>query len=149
LLVTALLTTVSDVRLRYTGMIITNVLSAYTGYGIFISLITPFVILTDSVKSRSEKLWKYGALLLTVASTLSFFIGYRFTTDSACSIPDPQPLRYVQLLAYYYNSPLGLPFLNPTAYVALVGLLATGAWTARRALAPTHRRQFVPLALLF
>jgi hypothetical protein len=149
LLLTALLTTVTDIRLRYPGLVITNVASIYTGYAVFVGLITPLIIVTDPATSRSETRWKSIALLLAFAGTASFFVGYRFAMASACPVPHSQPLEYVQLLALLYNSPFGLPFLNPTAYGVLVGLLALGAWTIQRSLRAQYRLQFVPLALLF
>jgi hypothetical protein len=94
--------------LRYAWVLITNFLLIYTGFGFFVGMITPILLVLDYMRGKRAKLPTataaafLTALLVALASLGSFFIGYRFDPAAGCfqpfSLPISGYLHYVNLM---------------------------------------------------
>ena len=97
--------TLPGVRARYAWILIINFLLIYTGFGLFVGLITPVLLVLDywihkhDIGGRGPTLI---ALAIAVGSLLSFFIGYKLDPAAACFKPFSEPLlqylQYVDLM---------------------------------------------------
>jgi hypothetical protein len=100
-------------RARYVWVLITNFLLIYTGFGLFVGLITPVLLVLDywirkPAGRRGPTLaGSLAALAIAMGSLLSFFIGYKLDPAAACFKPFSEPL--LQYLHY-----VGLMFVNFT-----------------------------------
>ncbi len=70
---------------RYAILVFTNFLLIYTGFGVFMGLITPFLLAVECRRNRQEGdvpalRWAAAALALSLLSAASFLIGYKFRT---------------------------------------------------------------------
>jgi hypothetical protein len=112
------------ILVRYAWILITNFLLIYTGFGFFIGVITPVLLVLDyyghkriAVDGPTAPVALAG-LLIAVGSLLSFFFGYKLEPAAACFKPFSEPLtgylHYVVLM-----------FVN-FAGVKGAGALATG-----------------------
>ncbi|HZS28413.1 MAG TPA: hypothetical protein VFB76_14375 [Candidatus Angelobacter sp.] len=121
------------VRVRYAWILITNFLLIYTGFGLFVGLITPVLLVLDyRINNRAGRpgpalAGSLAALLIAVASLLSFFIGYKLDPAAACFKPFSEPLlqylRYMDLMFVNFTGIKGLGI-----FPALLGGLLL-AWT--------------------
>ncbi|HEX7961659.1 MAG TPA: hypothetical protein VF493_17190 [Terriglobales bacterium] len=75
--------TIKSLPWRYVFVILTCFVTTYTGFGLFLGLITPVLLALDwYMNSRSS--WSLAALLASVVSFGSFFIGYKVAPAIAC-----------------------------------------------------------------
>lgn len=85
---------------RYSGLLLINFLMIYTGFGIFIGVITPILLVFEGVsqyrQGQTTGLWlAVGALIVAVFSAYSFTIGYTFhPAVEGFSFPHPQSWKY-------------------------------------------------------
>ncbi|MDT5156628.1 MAG: hypothetical protein QOC61_326 [Acidobacteriota bacterium] len=100
-------------RLKYALVLLFNFLLIFTGFGLFMGLITPVLLALECyraarrdeaarrVEGRRELLYTSLALVLSLASLAVFFaVGYEFNPAVACfRFPDPQPSYY-----FWYTS---------------------------------------------
>lgn len=109
-----------------------NILLVYTGFGLFMGLITPLLLGVQFYRRRSRT--TLISLAIAVVSIGSFFIDYRSEPAVGCFSPHLQnPIKYVLFVGFMFSS-----FVNvhPTAglvFVAMVvglGLLAFLSLTA-------------------
>src|SRR5262249_51476092 len=81
--------TVKPTLLRYGLLIGVNFLLIYTGFGLFMGFLTPILLgleLYNAVRQRqiASRGGLLIALLLSVASLCSFFVGYNFDAATTC-----------------------------------------------------------------
>jgi len=106
------------VRARYVWVLTANFLLIYTGFGLFVGLITPVLLVLDYwIYKRSRHrgptlVGSLAALVIAVGSLLSFFIGYKLDPAAACFKPFSEPL-----LQYLYY--VDLMFVNFTGIKGL------------------------------
>jgi len=100
---------------RYAWVLISNFLLIYTGFGFFVGVITPLLLVLDYVgqkRSGAAELKPSGfvlVLFLSVASLLSFFAGYRYDPAAPCFRPFSEPLvHYLQFVAVIFSNFIGL-----------------------------------------
>ena len=108
--------------LRYACVLLTNILLMYTGYGIFIGLLTPVVIALDYWQTRSAPI--AGALLISIASLASFFVGYRthhFSGANCLSLVPADPLLYAMFMSGMLGNAVGLK--GRVALLLFVGII--------------------------
>ncbi len=84
---------------RYACILVINFLSIYTGFGIFLGLITPVIIGSACMKwnTRSRRVFYLlvGFLFLSLLSLASFFVGWRLNPAVGCfQFPHPRPHEY-------------------------------------------------------
>lgn len=105
--------TLSRPLTRYAWILVTNFLLIYTGFGIFIGLITPLLLVLDYWRHKRTgvpgptAVVSLVAILIAVGSFFSFFIGYKFDPAAACFKPFSEPM--MQYVHY-----AGLMFVNFT-----------------------------------
>lgn len=87
-------------RLKYPLVLLLNLLLIYTGFGLFVGAITPTLLALECYRAarrgeRRELAHASLALLLSLASLGSFFVGYYFEPAVSCfRFPDPRPFNY-------------------------------------------------------
>lgn len=90
--------------IRYPLILFINFLSIYTGFGIFLGVLTPIMLLVDYWANAPEKrlptVYFISALLVCFASLVSFFVRYRFWPASQCfSLQLQSPMSYLAFMA--------------------------------------------------
>jgi hypothetical protein len=119
--------TCGHLPLRY-GLVLTiNFLTIYTGFGIFLGLLTPLLLAIDYwVNLRVTKkglIYFLAALLIALASFGSFFIGYKVQPAADCFVSQLQsPTDYAWYVALMFA-----PFFGARGIHALPTLLGTVA----------------------
>lgn len=92
--------TVRSDRWKYALVLLVNFLMTYTGFGLFIGLVTPLLLAAEIFRDRrgltsGQRMTRAGALLLSLASLASFFVGYKMTPAAACFTLRPaNPIYY-------------------------------------------------------
>jgi hypothetical protein len=91
----------------YPLVLLINFLAVYTGFGFFVGVLTPILLVVDhwvSVPERQmPRTYFRGALIISLASLCSFFIGYKLNADLDCFSPRPQsPGSYVAFAALMF-----------------------------------------------
>ncbi|TMB45862.1 MAG: hypothetical protein E6J55_03915 [Deltaproteobacteria bacterium] len=134
--------TLPGLYLRTAGLLALNALSVYTGFGILLGLITPFLIAIEAgrraVDGRECVPFLALCVVVAVATLAAFMVGYRYTTAVACfEFPHPRPWEYFPYAALMLSLPFG--WLGKTKISVLLGLgtlatlLALVVTAARRA----------------
>ena len=86
--------TIPSGRWKYICVLLANFLLIYTGYGVFVGLLTPAVIALDYCKTRQAA--SAAAFLISIASLVSFFIGYQsHHSGAACFSLSPRIRFYI------------------------------------------------------
>ena len=91
--------TMRDGPARYGAIIVLNFLLVYTGFGLFMGIVTPVLLALDvrrvmRASSRPAAV-PLAALGLALVSFASFFYGYYWSPAVSCFVfPDPRPLNY-------------------------------------------------------
>jgi hypothetical protein len=123
---------------KYICVLLVNFLLIYTGFGLFIGLITPALLVLDyyaNVRHLAPK-YKWGsaaALTFSIASFASFFVGYKFQPAVDCFSPAPEnPVMYPWFVAIMFANAAGLKILTLATLIGsialalfMVGLLIT------------------------
>jgi len=127
-------------RWKYTCVLLVNFLLIYTGFGIFIGVVTPALLALDYYTNIRHLAPKYqlgiaAALAISIASLASFFVNYKLdpTVDCFSAAPAPRnPVLYLWFVALMFANAADLKMstlATPIGLIALllfvVGLLAT------------------------
>jgi len=98
--------------LRYSGIVILNFLLVYTGYGIFVSIITLLLLAVACWQNRKERGAMIAPLAAFIASTLSlasFFYKYAFNPAADCfRFPYPNLAAYPWFIGLMFGRFLGI-----------------------------------------
>jgi hypothetical protein len=105
--------------LRYSAVLVLNFLCVYTGFGLFVGVITPALLAVDAYhahrKGRSRDLrLAVASLAISLLCGASFFVDYRFFNDSAFNFlvtAAPAPSwrdQHLQFTALLFSNFLGL-----------------------------------------
>lgn len=100
-------------KAKYAAIVVLNFVTLYTGFGIFIGLLTPVLLLVEYLRDRraggANGRWLLGCLALSIVSIASFFVGYANEDASGCdSIFSATPLQYGQFLSLMFASTTGI-----------------------------------------
>jgi hypothetical protein len=81
--------TVEPAPLRYGLLLVVNFLLTYTGFGLFMGVLTPWLLALEFYNRRqqpgsSSRRPLVFAILLSVLSLFSFFVGYNYTAATVC-----------------------------------------------------------------
>ncbi len=132
---------------KYICVLLVTFLLTYTGFGLFIGVITPALIAVDYYANARHLTPRYqwgnaAALTLSMASLASFFIGYKFqpAVDCFSSVPK-NPILYPWFVALMFTSAAGLRILTLVfatliGSIALLLVLVSLLVTAKRLLTP-------------
>lgn len=117
---------------RYPLVLFTNFLTIYTGFGVFLGVLTPILLILDywasTPQSRLPMSYFIGALFAAFASFGSFFIGYKFYNHSAAdcfSLRPQSPMLYGHFVTLMFAN--FFSFRRLTASTTIVGTLILAA----------------------
>ena len=141
--------------LRYAGVVLLNSLLIFTGYGIFVSVITLSLLVLDCWQkrmTRTELLAPLAALLASLLSLASFFYGYVFNPAADCfRFPYPNPVAYPWFMAMMLGRFLGMKHgtvspgvIGLVVLVVLIAISVRSLWTVLRLI---NRAEAIPLIL--
>lgn len=128
---------------RYSSIVVLNFLMIYTGFGIFIGLMTPLLLVVACRRARQEGCWREFAwakvaLLLSLLSAASFLIGYQFNpaADNFRAF-HPRPWEYLGFAILLPAHFLGVSSVDNLLFASVLGaglfllMLAVGILHAR------------------
>jgi hypothetical protein len=119
--------TLNDERLRRPALLTTNFFSIYTGYGLFLGLLTPLLFGAELIRTR--KRIALISLLISVASLASFFIGYRRLGGGVCEARTSNGGDYAAFVILLFSRFAQIPPSLPVAslFLALAAVSFLGA----------------------
>ena len=135
--------TVENALVRYPLILFINFVTIYTGFGFFLGLLTPILLILDywtsSAEARLMKTSLVASLIVSLVSFGSFFLGYRFNADLDCFSFQPQsPLSYVVYVALMCANFFAVKGTHAVPQIVgltiVVAFLASAAIAARRLL---------------
>ena len=96
--------TVQTRKLKYPLVLFINFVTIYTGFGLLLGVVTPFLLIADYLsKEPQERLSRIhfaAAMLVAFLSLGSFFVGWKFNADLDCFSPQPRsPVWYCSYVA--------------------------------------------------
>jgi hypothetical protein len=143
---------------RYPLVLLINFVTIYTGFGLFLGVLTPILLVLDYQASIPEKrlprIYFVSTLVVSLASLGSFFIGYKFQAAIDCFTLQPRsPGSYVTFMAIMFANFLAvkgvgaLPWIvGVTILIAMLASLAIAVWQLlRQTLNPRNPNQNRPL----
>jgi hypothetical protein len=150
---------------KYPLVLLINFLTIYTGFGLFLGLLTPILLVFDNrlspPGSRLARPWFASCLLVSLASLGSFFIDYRFHADLACfSLRPTSSGSYAGFIGLMFANFFAIKGTGPLPrttgiiiLVVLVASLATAVWHLLRGQAlnmplPDQKRLLITTALI-
>jgi len=114
---------------RYPLVLLINFVSIYTGFGIFLGVVTPILLTLDywasTPQTRLSKTYFTFAVLLALASLGSFFVGYKVLPGLPCFSLQPQsPMSYLAFVPLMFANFFGLRHITLPAQVIGTMILA-------------------------
>jgi hypothetical protein len=108
-----LLWTWQDQRFKVALIVLLNFGIIYTGFGFFIDLLTPVLLIASyrasPNQSSATKAYFITCIFASVASIASFFVGYHPDSASGCSsLVGPSPIPYFWFMDLMLVNPFGL-----------------------------------------
>jgi hypothetical protein len=126
--------TISNIILRYLLCAVINFMTIYTGFGVFIGCITPFLFLSEFAlavrnKETKRKLSSIFFFIVSVASMLSLFINYTFNSAAEGFVfPHPYPFIYVRFILITFATFCGIRGSYPVLYIFAVPIVCSIIW---------------------
>ncbi len=120
--------TLKSNTLRYIIVLFLNFLLIYTGFGLFVGVITPILLFIEYISiyktvSKKASIIIFVSIFISLLSIGSFFIGWRFdTAANNFQFPIPQYSHYIYFIALTLAYFCGLKGVNFTILV-VVGLI--------------------------
>jgi hypothetical protein len=88
----------SDDRWKYALVLALNFVLIYTGFGLFVGIITPCLAILEFYRRRNHiALFACAAAVLSLAS---FFVGYRLETYAGCLVRPENPIHYFLFVGF-------------------------------------------------
>ena len=151
--------TVPNLLVRYVLVLTLNFLTIYTGFGLFLGIITPLLVGFDywrNLRTRSNgRLYFAAGLLVSVASLGSFFIGYTLQPAVDCFTIRPQaPHRYFAFVSLMYanfwakDAKLVTMLIGSAAVLWLLWSLLSALWAMSRSQDLAWLRKAIPVTLI-
>jgi hypothetical protein len=141
-------------RIRYLFCLFLNFLLVYTGFGLFMGVVTLGVFALECYRSTrpgsEAPLWAPLAGLAIAGATLgSFFVGYTPDPAAACFVfPDPHPLGYLRFMAMMTARFSGLILPIRIAEVSGFAAIVCGAAILLQTAIQIAKRNSPPLYLI-
>jgi len=145
--------------IRYPLILLINFVTIYTGFGIFLGVITPILLTLDywasTPQTRLPKLFFVSILSVSVASLGSFFLHYTFQSGVQCFSLQPQsPVSYLAFVALMFANFFGIRHLTlPTQVIGTVIVAAilfssiTFIWRLSGRVRADHNRALIVVGL--
>jgi len=131
--------TIKNITIRYLLCAAINFMTIYTGFGVFIGCITPFLFLSEIILAfkRNDQRRKIAAIfffLVSIASMLSFFINYTFNSAAEGFVfPHPHPFIYVRFILISFATFCGIRGSYPVLYLFAVPIVCSMVWICVKA----------------
>ncbi|WP_417915458.1 hypothetical protein [Candidatus Electronema sp. JM] len=115
--------TIKNITLRYVICAAINFMTIYTGFGVFVGCIVPFLFLSEIILAfrNNDQRRKISAIfffIVSVASMLSFFINYTFNSAAEGFVfPHPHPLIYVKFILITFATFIGMRISHVILYI--------------------------------
>ncbi len=112
---------------RYTAMVVLNFLLIFTGFGLFMGLITPALLALDAfqqARNGQRNAWAppLVALAFALMSIYVFSIGYIFQPQIACyQFPHPRPWEYLWFVGLMFARFVGVSYRPPMVAASILG----------------------------
>jgi len=142
--------TVETPIVRYPLILLINFVTIYTGFGLLLGILTPFLFVLDHLTRKKEvqlpTACLLGVVLISLASFGSFFLGYKFKPYMECFSFEPQsPQSYLAYVAVMCSNFFAVKGSRATLQIA--GFTVLVAWLASAVLAarPLLRRDGLQL----
>lgn len=146
-------------RAKYALITALNFVTLYTGFGLFIGLLTPVLLAAryreDRSKTVATRIYLVSCMAVSVISLASFFVGYENNDASGCdSLWSAPPLAYFRFLSLMFATPFGIRGTGLAATIiggmVLAGVAAIALVSWKRVLGNCGepRTQHVVLAIL-
>jgi hypothetical protein len=115
--------------IKYPLILFINFVTIYTGFGIFLGVVTPILLILDfwagAPDTRLSKTYFACALLVALASLGSFFLGYIFLPGLPCFSFQPRsPTSYLGFVALMFANFFGIRHLTVASRVVGTMILA-------------------------
>ncbi|MGR0482251.1 MAG: hypothetical protein ACTFAL_12835 [Candidatus Electronema sp. V4] len=126
--------TIKNITLRYFLCAAINFMTIYTGFGVFIGCIVPFLFLSEIVlafriNDQRRKISAIFFFIVSVASILSFFINYTFNSAAEGFVfPHPEPLIYVKFILITFATFIGMRMSHEILYVIATPIVLLMIW---------------------
>ena len=145
---------------RYSLLLLINFAAIYTGFGFFLGIVTPLLLLIDywarSPETRLPKSYFVGTLVVSFASLGSFFIGYKFNPALDCFSFQPlSPASYAEFIVLMFANFLSVNgrILGAIFLMAVAISLAVALWQLLRPRTPVisnadHNKLLITTALI-
>ena len=138
-------------RTKYALITLLNFVTLYTGFGLFIGLLTPVLLFARYRENR--KSYILTCLVVSIACLASFFVGYKNEDASGCaSLFSASPVDYFRFLCLMFATPLGIRGTGVLAtvagFVVLAGVAAIAAVSWKRVLTGARETNGIVLAVL-
>jgi hypothetical protein len=108
--------------LKYTGILTLNFLLIYTGFGVFVGMITPCIFCAETLRayraSNQKGVWlAITGLVISLLSAASFFVGYRFMSAvDNFQFPIREWWLYLQFMALMLANFCGIKSVTVFSY---------------------------------
>ena len=128
ILIYCLAWTVNNLRWKYSLVVALNFFLIYTGFGIFIGIVTPLLLTIQMFRKEAdnaERIYCLVALIGAAASLASFFTGYHFDPAVDCFSTRPHhPLPYLWFVHLMFANFAGIKGMGlvPTFFGSMIGL---------------------------
>jgi hypothetical protein len=144
-------------RAKYALITALNLVTLYTGFGFFLGLLTPVLLLAeyrrDHDRAGANRRYLLTCLAISVVSLASFFVGYRNEDASGCpSLFSAPPMAFAQFFSLMFASPFELRGTGPAATMVGVAVFAAvaaiGAINWKRLMAGKSEERPVQIVLV-
>lgn len=110
-------------RAKYAVITALNFVTIYTGFGLFIGVLTPVLLLAryrvDRNRTAATSVYLWCCIGLSVAALASFFVGYKNDDASGCqTLFSAPPLAYARFFFLLFATPFGIRGTGPLATIA-------------------------------
>jgi hypothetical protein len=135
---------------RYPLVLFINFVTLYTGFGIFLGVLTPALLILDYLsgtrESRLSRRYLTTAIIVALCSLASFFVGYKSQSASACFSLRPQsPVSYWHFVALMFANFFSVRHLNlPTKLFGTLILAAVFSSLIIVVVSLMHKEKLAP-----
>lgn len=126
--------TLKNPAARYLLLAAINFFTIFTGFGVFLGVVVPVVLVLAIVVHGLNKEWRAllfasGALLIALLSLVIFFTDYRFMPAVDCfQFPHPQPFEYLVFVSNMLTSGIGFYSGYKASFAKSFGMFLFAIW---------------------
>lgn len=115
--------TIKAEKSRYICVLVVNLVLIYTGFGLFMGVLTPLVAGIDFYRRRARA--ALTACLVAIVTMASFFVGYRTNTAAGCSVGLENPTHYFLFVGFMLANFIQIHVSRTLVLAIMIGSLLT------------------------